>query len=83
MSIVAQPQTLARKHFAIGYELYVAGQRLSTCQNAMQIAGWHNAQTGHMASVDAETAVYLDEAAELEEYREWIADQDYHRSGNW
>ena len=25
----------------------------------------------------------IDEAAELAEYEEWIADQDYHRSGNW
>jgi hypothetical protein len=25
----------------------------------------------------------IDEAAELADYQEWIADQDYHRSGNW
>lgn len=25
----------------------------------------------------------VDEAAELEDYQEWIADQDYWRSGNW
>jgi hypothetical protein len=51
--------------------------------------GWRKGDVAEIGEVDAARTPLpplqdtIDEAAELEEYREWIADQDYHRSGNW
>jgi hypothetical protein len=32
---------------------------------------------------EGELQELIDYGAELAEYQDWIADQDYHRSGNW
>jgi hypothetical protein len=54
------------------------------------VGGWRNGDVAEGGEVDYQPAPPLpplqdaiDYAAELAEYREWIADQDYHRSGNW
>jgi len=33
--------------------------------------------------VDGELQDVIDYGQELADYQDWIADQDYHRSGNW
>lgn len=65
--------SIAQKHYQVGYSLYMGGHSLRTCQNEWQRKGWWDAQSGELAAADCETEAYL----------EWIADQDYHRSGNW
>jgi hypothetical protein len=54
-------QIWARKHFDVGYALYMANQPMSACQNDDQCRGWNNAQRGHMAAVNAEVECYLAE----------------------
>jgi hypothetical protein len=51
--------SIAQKHRQIGYALYMGGHPLSTCQNAMQIAGWLSAKHGELAAADCDTAAYL------------------------
>jgi hypothetical protein len=35
--------SIAQKHFAVGYQLYIAGQPISACHNEAQRAGWLSA----------------------------------------
>jgi hypothetical protein len=63
MNIVPHTKSLAQRHAAIGYALYVAGQPVTACQTNEQRRGWYNAYIGHMAATDdyanGETAAYL------------------------
>ena len=37
---ILQEKTVTRKHFDIGYSLYLAGLRITHCQNIFQKRGW-------------------------------------------
>lgn len=49
----------AAEHFQVGYALYVAQRPTTACANIFQRRGWNQAELGHMASVDCDTAAYL------------------------
>jgi len=51
---LTQTMSLARRHAAIGYALYEAGQPVTACQSNDQRRGWYNGYIGHMAAVNAE-----------------------------
>jgi hypothetical protein len=49
------------------------------------LTGEYVASGDHFVSEvsDGDIQRLIDEAAELEDYQEWIADQDFWRTGNW
>jgi hypothetical protein len=55
MNTVSEKQ-LARKHFRVGWQLYMSGLVIDSCKNADQRRGFMAALE---AEADAETAAYL------------------------
>jgi hypothetical protein len=56
-------KSLARKHFDVGYALYMADQDVEACQNDNQRTGWMSAYKGHCAAgyaaIECEITAYL------------------------
>jgi hypothetical protein len=57
---IVQEKTVTRKHFDIGYSLYVSGLSINHCQNIFQKRGWMSANAAEGEFV---TAGYLKQAA--------------------
>ena len=64
-----------------GHHLYELGASRSACRNQDEEAGWDEAASAAMQRPPLQEMI--DFAAELEEYRDWIEDEEWHRRGMW